>query len=56
LVVASFVLAGVLIWWLLIEAGNTERRTGLRFARISGFAVLILLLLVFAGFLSAEPS
>jgi len=56
LVVASLVLAGVLIWWLLIEVGNAERLTGPSIARIAGFAGLILLLLVFAGFLSAEPS
>ena len=56
LVVASLVLAGVLIWWLLIGAGNMERRTGPRIVRMAGFVGLILLLLVFAGFLSAEPS
>jgi hypothetical protein len=46
-------IAGGLIWLLLIEAGNTERRIGFWLARVVGLVDLILLLLLSAAFLLA---
>ena len=47
----SMMVAGGLIWLLLIEAGNTERRPSFWVARIAGLSMLTLLFLMVALFL-----
>ena len=44
-------IAGCLIWLLLNEAGNIDRRSSFWVARVVGLAVLILILLMVAIFL-----
>ena len=49
--IAGMALAGCLIWLLLIEAGNIDRRSSFWVTRVAGLVVLILLLLMVAIFL-----
>jgi hypothetical protein len=49
--IAGMAIAGCLIWLLLIEAGNIDRRSSFWVTRLAGHAVLILILLMVAIFL-----
>ena len=49
--ILGMAIAGCLIWLLLIEAGNIDRRSSFWVARVAGLVVLILILLMVAIFL-----